>query len=140
MKKTLSLVFAFALVLAVLLGLASCGKDVEFNVNFVVDGEVYATVGTSGNESIKIPENPTKDGYTFDGWYVDDKTWEKLFKKDEISLSAISNKIKLYSKFSKGHVHEYIKTITPATCTVNGYTTYECACGHSYVGDEVVAN
>ena len=35
MKKTLSLVFAFVLALVVVLGLASCGKDVEFNVNFV---------------------------------------------------------------------------------------------------------
>ena len=63
MKKTLSLLFL--LLLTVILMLSSCGKDVEFNVNFVVEGEIYSTVGTSGNESIKIPEIMSKSSCNF---------------------------------------------------------------------------
>ena len=38
-----------------------------------------------------------------------------------------------------GHVHEDTVTITPATCTEGGYTTYTCACGDIYIGDETSA-
>ena len=33
--------------------------------------------------------------------------------------------------------HSYTAVVTPATCTTPGYTTYTCACGDSYVADEV---
>ena len=38
-----------------------------------------------------------------------------------------------------GHLHEYRAAVTPPTCTDEGFTTYTCACGDSYVGDEVPA-
>ena len=37
------------------------------------------------------------------------------------------------------HEHSYSALTTAPTCTENGYTTYTCACGDSYVGNEVVA-
>ena len=36
--------------------------------------------------------------------------------------------------------HNYVKTVTPPTCTAKGYTTYRCSdCGDSYVADYVDA-
>lgn len=37
------------------------------------------------------------------------------------------------------HVHQYTPVVTEPTCTAEGYTTYSCHCGHSYVGDQVPA-
>ena len=37
------------------------------------------------------------------------------------------------------HTHYYFATVTVPTCTEQGYTTYTCACGESYVGDLVDA-
>lgn len=37
------------------------------------------------------------------------------------------------------HVHSYATVITPPTCTEQGYTTFSCECGESYVGDYVPA-
>ena len=34
-----------------------------------------------------------------------------------------------------GHVHDYKSEVTAPTCTEQGYTTYTCECGDSYVGD-----
>ena len=36
-----------------------------------------------------------------------------------------------------GHNHQ--ATVTAPTCTVGGYTTYKCACGDTYTGDETEA-
>ncbi len=35
------------------------------------------------------------------------------------------------------HEHSHTATVIPPTCTEQGYTTYTCACGDSYVGDYV---
>ena len=37
------------------------------------------------------------------------------------------------------HAHSYESVVTAPTCTEGGYTTYTCACGDTYVGDEVAA-
>ena len=34
------------------------------------------------------------------------------------------------------HIHTYTSVVTEPTCTEGGYTTYSCACGNSYTGDE----
>lgn len=37
------------------------------------------------------------------------------------------------------HTHSYTATVTPATCTSGGYTTYKCSCGDSYTGNSTTA-
>ena len=37
------------------------------------------------------------------------------------------------------HAHDYKAVVTPPTCTEEGYTTYTCACGESYVDNKVAA-
>lgn len=50
---------------------------------------------------------------------------------DTVSVSAKVSVI--------GHTHEYDAVVTAPTCTTGGYTTYTCACGDTYVADEVAA-
>ena len=42
--------------------------------------------------------------------------------------------------FGESHTHSYTSSITLPTCTEQGYTTYTCECGDSYVADYVDAN
>ena len=37
------------------------------------------------------------------------------------------------------HVHRYETQVTPPTCTEQGFTSYRCACGESYVSDWIDA-
>ena len=37
------------------------------------------------------------------------------------------------------HVHEYVETVTDPDCISDGYTTFDCACGDSYIGAETEA-
>ena len=41
--------------------------------------------------------------------------------------------------WENGHDHIYQATVTAPTCKAQGYTTYTCACGGSYVADYVAA-
>ncbi len=39
-----------------------------YNITYIVDGEVYETYSVKSGDSVILPEEPTKEGYTFSGW------------------------------------------------------------------------
>ncbi|MBQ7789316.1 MAG: InlB B-repeat-containing protein [Clostridia bacterium] len=96
MKKFL---LGIVLVISILFVFSSCITSVEFDVNFMVEGEVYYTISTSGTEALKMPENPTKDGFTFGGWFWDDKTFEKPFTANSILDAPLSSNMNVYPKW-----------------------------------------
>ncbi|MBQ4557628.1 MAG: dockerin type I repeat-containing protein, partial [Clostridia bacterium] len=55
-------------------------------------------------------------------------------EKESIDTFAISAEIT-----AEEHTHEYEAKITAPTCTEDGFTTYTCACGDSFVADETDA-
>ena len=97
MKKLISLAFVIILALAFCIGLASC-NNLKFEIKFIVDGEVYNTVKTGGSEVVAIPPNPTKDGYTFGGWYWDEGTWQQPFTTNSLLNAPISSDMNISSK------------------------------------------
>ena len=107
MKKNLQKIFLSIVCLLVsLFCITACGKSkVEFKVNFVVDGEIYATLNTSGEEIIKMPENPTKDDYDFDGWYWDKATWQTPFTANSLLDAPLSSDLNVYCKWKPKTVH-----------------------------------
>lgn len=110
----------------------ACG-GMEFKINFIVDGEIYATVNTNGTETIKLPVNPAKDEYTFDGWFWDKDAWKKPFTANSLLDAPLSSDMSVYAKFKPNHTHEYIEQITKEpTCTEKGEKTFTCECEDSY--------
>ena len=122
MKRLVALILTLAMLVGIL---ASCGggnSDVDaevpsgnegssdvspdvppasnFTISFVIDGETYQTITTSGDKAIAIPENPTKEGYTFDGWYWDKDVWSKPFTANSLMDAPISSDMSVYAKFS----------------------------------------
>lgn len=74
MKRTAAIVFM--LIFAMLFSLVSCDdadKKQKTEFIFMVDGKEYAKSGDG------ITANPTKEGYVFDGWYLDDGTWQQPY-------------------------------------------------------------
>ena len=123
---------AILLIMLSIVGLSSCLGGVEFELNFIVDGETYDTVKTSGKEIVKIPTDPTKDGYTFDGWYWDDEKWEKPFTANSLLDAPISSNMSVYAKWKENagtHTHTPSDWITDseATCKAEGAKHKECA-------------
>ncbi len=61
---------------------AGCNVKFDYHIQFIVDGEKYAYVGTD-KKDISMPKNPTKEHYTFDGWFWEDG--------DEFTLLSIAD-------------------------------------------------
>ncbi|MBQ4585160.1 MAG: InlB B-repeat-containing protein [Clostridia bacterium] len=101
MKKALVFIFVCIMLVSAFL-LVSCGDSkVEFKVNFIVDGETYSTINTNGNEVISIPQNPTKEGYTFDGWFWDEGTWQRPFTANSLLNEPLSSDMSVYAKWTE---------------------------------------
>lgn len=97
-KKILSILITIFAIFTCMFTLTACA-GMEFKVNFVVDGQVYSTLNTNGEEIIKMPENPTKDNYTFDGWYWDKDTWQTPFTANSLLDAPLSSDMNVYAKW-----------------------------------------
>ena len=139
MKKALLniLILCMAICSALCVFTACSESPISFKLNFVVESEIVKTIDTTGNEKIALPENPTKDGYDFDGWFWDKDTWAKPFTANSLLDAPLSSDMSVYAKFTIKHEHNYTAIITAPTCTEKGYTTYTCECGDSYIDDYV---
>ena len=95
--KSLSLLLLLSLCISVLF---SC-SNIKFKVEFIVDGEVYKTVSTSNKSEIEIPKNPEKEGFEFDGWYLDEGKWRDPFTANSLLDAPISDDmvVKVYARF-----------------------------------------
>lgn len=98
MRKKVILSTIILLVMLSLL-LTACGEP-KFGVLLMVDGVLYEEVMTKGKETIEIPESPTKEGYTFDGWYVDENTWQEEIIADYFAEDKLKDNLTAYAKWT----------------------------------------
>ncbi len=91
------LMIAALLCAVIVLSFSACGP--ELKLSFIVDGEVYAVVETTGNEKVSVPENPVKEGYVFEGWYWDKDVWEKPFTVNSLLDTPITSDMCVYARF-----------------------------------------
>jgi len=100
-KRVVLSVLCLLLLVFGVFSFSACKNEVEnFNLSFKVNGETYQTITTSGDEATAIPENPTKEGYIFDGWYWDKDVWSKPFTANSLMDAPISSDMSVYAKFS----------------------------------------
>ncbi len=86
----ISIAVVFVIILILLL-LKGCSKDIkEFTVTFDTNGgTIIEDITLKENEKVGRPEEPTKEGYTFAGWYYEDKLFDFNTKIDkDITLIA----------------------------------------------------
>ncbi|MBQ4572768.1 MAG: leucine-rich repeat domain-containing protein [Clostridia bacterium] len=92
--------------------------------------------------SIIIPTDVTTIG--LGAFYWCDKLTDVFYLGTEEQWRAISIGDENHSIFRATihfnyHMHDYVEVVMASTCTEQGYTTYTCECGDSYVDDYVDA-
>ena len=101
MKAFKKFILAILLLIVPIGIFSACNKAVEFKINFIVDNEVYDTISTTGNTTISMPDDPIKEGYTFDGWYWDSDVWNEKFSIEYLENFSLTKDINIYAKFVK---------------------------------------
>jgi len=134
-------------------------EDFEFEVKHIVISEGITSIGKNAFamfinlESVEIPRSITQIGsYSFgycinltDVYYSGtENDWNNIIKGDIFpGLNLVGNSYNVpldnATKHYDYHVHDYNVSTTVPTCTEQGYTTYTCECGDSYIDDYVDA-
>lgn len=120
MKKSIK--SGIGLLISVML-LTGCGKShatdsiKEFSVHFdTTGGSVVRSQLVVDGETINVPSDPSKEGYTFNGWYLDGKKFD--------FSTPISNDVKLEARWIKGSTYTVSfkdgSTTTTKAVAVNG--------------------
>ncbi|PKK97133.1 MAG: hypothetical protein CVV58_02785, partial [Tenericutes bacterium HGW-Tenericutes-3] len=88
--------------------LASCAQGETFTISFNSNGGSYVeSITFDTNESFTTPLDPTKTGYDFAGWFLDDATFDVPVSAESLIENALSELITVYAKWT---AHQY--TIT----------------------------
>lgn len=111
MKKFTAILLAMAMITA----FVSCGKNDKTEEN----GSVTLKNVTEEFSAEDLPsENVT----------AHDSDAPSSFEDETKTSATVSAKTEPATK----HVHQYTQTLTPATCTQKGFTTFVCECGDTY--------
>lgn len=72
---------------------------IKKTITFYVNGQVYHQILTLGNEKLELPPDPTRQGETFNGWYLD-QDFNRLFSIDKYEHESLEDSIEVYAKFT----------------------------------------
>ena len=107
----------------------------KLSVTYVVDGETYRVQEYEMDTQIALPKDPTKEGYTFIGWYTDEALTVPYAE------GTVTAGLTLYAKFSISTVFIVINTaggakLDPVEVVPGGdYTLPEAEKeGHTFLG------
>jgi len=104
--RTLKLFITMIFMLTLVLSLAACVNTVKFTVNFDSNGGTEVLpVTTDGTSTVSIPDNPTKEGYIFDGWYRDNGSFETPFTANSLLDAPLSSDMTVYAKWTVGYAY-----------------------------------
>jgi len=80
--------------------LSSCNSTISYTIDFDSNGGAdVSSVETGGSSVITMPDNPTKEGFLFDGWYWDNNTFERPFTANSLLELPLSSNVTVYAKW-----------------------------------------
>ena len=113
MRIKISKIFTIVLALIIFVILmTACGTGVDaVTISFESNGgSEVEPITVDAQSEVNLPMNPTKEGYNFDGWYLDNNTFEE--PAIEILNSPITSDLVLYAKWipegQDPEIEEYI--------------------------------
>ena len=116
---TFIILITFCLSLTIFVG---C-KDIKYKVSFMVDDVLYAEVYTTSSKPIKMPKEPIKTGYTFEGWFMDNELQSETF-----SNLVLTRDLTVYAHFTPKTYNVELNA-NGGSCDV---TSIECVYDETY--------
>lgn len=94
--KNLQLIFITMLCISLSTLFVACGGKEPVKISFETNGGSYIAQ-IEIDENFQMPQNPTKQGFTFDGWYIDQNLTTKF---DETKIYEYKESFTLFAKWA----------------------------------------
>jgi len=102
--------FTVLMILGLGIFLFSCTNEIEFKVYFDSNGgSEVSPITTHGKTTVSIPDNPTKEGFIFSGWYWDDTTFINPFTASSLLDTELANNMTVYAKWNEDYLYDPIR-------------------------------
>ena len=88
----------FCIVTNIILLISACSNTAHILYFDSNGGSEIASI-INNDTTIIMPEDPTKEGYKFKGWFLDDDTFLKPFTESNILNKLSSNDVTVYAKW-----------------------------------------
>ncbi|HRU83795.1 MAG TPA: InlB B-repeat-containing protein [Eubacteriales bacterium] len=131
MKKLLISVLTLICVLALFY---ACNPKDEVPVNYTItlmsEGEKIGEITGEAGKPLNVPPDPTRVGFVFGGWYIDNVTFEDEFdfgSTSHVNVTLYAKWIPLYkiSFISNGAAYHEIEDVAGAAITAPAAPTRE---------------
>jgi len=83
----------------------------KYKLSYIVDGAEYFSELISSGATVTLPAAPEKNGYTFEGWFLDNGKFTKPFTPDYFLNNTLRADVKVYAKLTE-------TVLVPETYTV----------------------
>ena len=100
MKKIKKLI-TLAMLIVLPFAITGCDDEEndEYKLNFISENnKVYYTITSQGKENIDLPEEPSRKGYTFGGWYLDE-SYTIAFTSESLLNKNLEGNLTIYAKW-----------------------------------------
>jgi uncharacterized repeat protein (TIGR02543 family) len=87
-------------IIIIIFTVSACTSTFEITIKFDSNGGTpVSSISTNGQDTIRLPENPTKEGYFFSGWYWDNNTFRDLFNLASLTQRGLTSDLTVYAKW-----------------------------------------
>ncbi len=130
MKKHLLKLLLLCCIGILALSMFACVPSTDqYKLDFIVEGEVYYSRITNGYSRINPPKDPTREGYSFEGWYFDEE-YTREYHSYSLEKDPIKADTKVYAKWEVDDSHTCVagqwEVSVAATCKSEGQEVKRC--------------
>lgn len=112
MRKLLYLTVILTLIIS------GCTQNNTYQITFNSNGgSLVEAISLDEIQNITMPIDPFKEGFSFDGWYLDDVTFSQPFTLESLLGREISNNVDVYAKWSLNTYTITFDTVLGSTIT-----------------------
>jgi uncharacterized repeat protein (TIGR02543 family) len=103
MKKYSKVLVLVVFALLSVLVFASCENDNNngFKVSFMDGDKEHHSMTVNGTDAVELPAEPTRDGYKFEGWFLDKDAWQTSFTSDYFIDNSNEKNVSVYAKWKR---------------------------------------
>lgn len=128
-KSVLKLILILTAMVMVVTAFMACEKKQDINIEFVSEEKVVSKA-MSIEEAMELLESqPQRDGYLFDGWFLDEGTWQQEVLPEDVAQYVQNGHLTVYA--------HWVEITDGITITFYDYTGAILLANHTFNRDNV---